>query len=205
MEHPFCVRCKKEREQDNFKWCSHCREDARNYHVDKREKNNVRNRAYHYRNRDENNQKRKETHQKNKESDKLYSQQYSENNRDKINAKKRKGTRGKRTPKNSVKPRRNSRKNYCTLLHFMQIWSKTIQRSRSQHEKSQTHQNYLKQQAEEEKTKEKPMEIHRLKHLMPLAKKLNRNSRLIFWWHYSTTKWILRNDAMIWWWENDFL
>jgi protein subunit release factor B len=56
------------------------------------------------------------------------------------------------------------------LLHFMQIWSKTIQRSRSQHEKSQTHQNYLKQQAEEEKTKEKPMEIHRLKHLMPLAK-----------------------------------
>ena len=36
-----------------------------------------------------------------------------------INAKKRKGTRGKRTPKNSVKPRQNSRK--TTLLHFMQI------------------------------------------------------------------------------------
>jgi len=34
-----------------------------------------------------------------------------------INAKKRKGTRGKRTPKNSVKPRQNSRKNYIIAFY----------------------------------------------------------------------------------------
>ena len=68
-----CCKCENEKEPDEHKYCSKCREYFK---------------EYHYKNRDKKNEQRKLNRHKNKEHDKAYRQEYYQNNRDRINEKK---------------------------------------------------------------------------------------------------------------------
>ncbi len=73
-----CCKCKNEKEPDEHKYCSKCREYFK---------------EYHYKNRDKKNEQRKLNRQKHKEHDKAYRQECYQNNRDKINEKRKNTTR----------------------------------------------------------------------------------------------------------------
>ena len=139
----LCIKCKKTKTIDNFKCCISCREYLR---------------EYHYKNREKLNENRKLNHLKNKDYDKIYWKEYQENHREEIRERKQNYI---EKNKDKIKAKRQEYQNKTHVCHICNYEIKFYKKS--QHEKSQTHQNNLKQQAD------KPLEtqMHKLKPLIP--------------------------------------
>ena len=123
-----CYKCKKEKESDKHKCCSKCREYLK---------------AYFYRNRERMNEQRKLNHEKNKEQDRAYWQEYKQNNRDKISERK------KHYRESNKEKLKEARQEYMKKIYHCPLCNYDIKLyKKAQHEKSQTHQNNLKQKSE---------------------------------------------------------
>ena len=123
-----CCKCKREKESDEHKCCSKCREYFR---------------EYHYKNRDKKNEQRKLNHQKNIEHDKAMWQEYYQNNRDKISERK------KHYRENNKEKLKEAQQEYMKKIYHCPLCDYDIKLyKKAQHEKSQTHQNNLKQTSE---------------------------------------------------------
>ena len=124
-----CVKCKRTKAIDNYKCCISCREYLKEYHLNNRERRN---------------EQRKLNHQNNKEHDKMYWIEYQKNHKEQIKERKKQYREDNKDKLKEAQQEYMKKMYNCPLCNYEIKFYK-----KSQHEKSQIHQNHLKQKLEE--------------------------------------------------------
>ena len=128
VENPKCSCCGKVKEPSKFKLCEKCREYARQYHMA---------------NRDRKNERRKQHHEQNKEHDKERWARYYAEKKDEINER-RQADRAN-NPEKYREQAKKYREQVKDIIITCPVCNYDIKKyKKSQHEKSQCHQDNLK-------------------------------------------------------------